>query len=101
MHDQEKFLLCYLGLCWILLGSLLLARENPQYYYEAPDGTYNVLLNHVDYENSIVFFVLCESSGSELHGDFKFKEGLIFPPDYWGYLTLRLENNIVIEVIQY
>jgi len=100
---KKEHLLLFLS-PFLVIGSILLTCyyferiEFEGYYYTAPDGEYDILLSRVDYEESVVYFVLCPSSGSELHGDFKFKEGLVFPSDYWGWLTVKLENQIITEV---
>ena len=66
------------------------------YYESAPDGFYNILLNEADYKSNIVDFVRCPSSGSELHGSFKFQEGLVFPEGFYGWLTVALYENRVV-----
>ena len=74
--------------------------SNPASHYwsgeNAPDGRYEVLFCGADYQTNMVWFPLCPSSGSKLHGDWLFASGVVFPlEDRW--IVVVLEGNVIVE----
>jgi len=62
----------------------------------APNGQYEVLFYSANYQTNIVYFPICPSSGSKLHGDWLFASGVVFPlEDRW--IVVVLEGNVIVE----
>lgn len=70
-------------------------------YYRSnntPNGFFEAFVGAVDYERGVVSFVMCPSSGSDLHGDFGFDAGLQFPDDGWGWVTVAVYQRRIVYV---
>lgn len=78
-------------------------EETRQYWHQsptqtwehAPDGWYHVSGGSAT-ENGKVFFPMCESSGTQLHGVW---ESVIFLPEGFDG-EVRLENEVIVEAMK-
>jgi len=85
------------GLGLPILNEVYLANEHDVgYYHSAPNGFYKVILSHIDSKDRIVSFPVCPSSGSKLHGEFGFEDGLVFPEGFYGWIIVALYDNVVV-----
>lgn len=86
--------------------------ENATDYWDgfAPNRVYNVFVCSVNGNESTIFAPLCENSGGDLHGTWKY-DSTIWEVDKFisyyinakqsqvnEYWKVRLENNVIVEV---
>lgn len=115
--DSYWFLIAWCVICIVVavgflsLGihpysSLTCDSIPPNHYWsgqDAPDGEYEVhfssvdIEQRIDYESNIVDFPLCPTAPNELHGEWSFADGVVFPSEP-GWIVVVLENNLIVEV---
>lgn len=101
--EFDKFLGIFVTII-IMLGSISYAvivaqfYEYPgQYWYSAPDGTYRVEGGPI--ENGSVFFPMCPTAPTELHGSWQVASN-VTTLDWMQSYHVTLRSNVIVDAIK-